>query len=254
MDHKELLKKCFEGHQPCVECDTVDGIDLISFGKEEDPYVLNFQIDGNNLSVNVIDKDRKQLIDNYVETFDSDEELEQKANDAAVAYNIILASKPAIDEKLESKEESSRRDEAVFHAREISSSCNSFVQKYDHDYSEDDVDFDKDLRSTIINIDDHRKSLASYLKISLYEDDNISDDGENTIEINSEDAGNNDNIESEDITDILNSASIQQLLEVATEKIRAYADSEEEEVVKRILEDIATQEDDIVDEISSLIE
>ena len=254
LDRKEILKSCLEGFQPCVECDTVDGVDVVSFGEENEPYVLNFQIDGDTLSVNIIDKDRKTIIDNYSETFESDEELKQKANDATVAYSVVLSAKPTVERKIESQEESTRRDEAVFHMKEIISGCKDFVDKYDHDYDEDDVDFDKDLRTAVINIDLNRSDIVDNMKTKLYEDSTPVDTPDRTGEIGSNQVIPNSTNTEEDIDEILRSASISQLLNAAANALHIKSSESEDEVVSRILDDIAVQAEELLDEFSSAID
>lgn len=244
MDRKSIIKESIKDKYKCLECDNIKGLDVLSFGDDNEPYVLNFQVDDDTVNVNIIDKDRKSVIDNYSESFEDEDELRDKIKDASVAYDLVISAKPVVEKKIESKEAAAERDEIIFHIGEIGKNCMNFFNKYDHDYNEDDVDFDTDLNNVLSNIDINKSDISKNFKL-IYEnkDSDMNDSESSTDEINN----------NTDIDEILNSADVTELLEIATNKLRQQSESEDDEVISRILDDIAMQTEDLLDELSSAV-
>lgn len=255
MDNKEILKAALESHHSCLECDTIEGTDIVSFGNETEPYVLNFQIKDGQIDVNIIDKDRKAVIDNYKETFETEEELTQKANDASVAYDVILSAKPEVEKKLESKEANTRRDDAVSRLNNIITGCNEFIDKWskaDVDMLSNENQFESDLKAALVNVDYHFQPLCKdILGKPLYEG---MLEGEEPAEKKDNDEGNNDTIDKEKVEDALNAASVHDLLQTTIDKLNERADEEEDEMIERVVSDIAIQAEEMLDELDSMIQ
>lgn len=255
LNHVDILKSCFEGVIPCVECDKIGEIALISFGEESEPYVLNFKLENSDITVNVIDKDRKAIVDSYSDTFETEEELRNKAMEAGVAYDVILASRPEVEQKLESKAESDRRDDVVYNFKAIKSEVLDFTEKYDHDYNEEDTNFDADAMRVSSNIEmylsDIKERCKGLLTESAEEPEELPvDQGEKKAN----EVSPKDTIEDEELAYALESAGELTLLQTLISKLNARAESEEDEINERVVSDVAIQLEELIEELETIVQ
>lgn len=256
MDRVQKLKAHFCESLNVLECDTVNGSEVVTFGVEEEPYVLNFQLDDeNSIRVTIIDKDKKTAIETYTDSYETEEQFDDKINEAEAAYDVILASKPQVEQKLESKAEADRRDEVVYRFKAIRSEVKDFTDKYDHDYGEEDVSFDNDALGVASNIEmylsDIKENCKSIVTESIEEPEELPvDQGEKKAN----EVSPKDTSEDEEIASALESAGELTLLQTLISKLNAIAEAEEDEINERVISDVAIQLDELLEELETIVQ
>lgn len=256
LNRVQQLKEHFERTMQLLECNTVNDSEVVTFGTEDEPYVLNFQLDDeNSIRVTIIDKDKKVAIETYTDTYEGEEQFADKMNEAEAAYDVILASKPKVEAKLESKAEEDRRDDIVYKFKAIKSEVLDFTEKYDHDYDEEDVSFDNDAIRVSSNIEmylsDIKKNCKGIVTESIEEPEELPvDQGEKKAnEVSPKDIS-----EDEELASALESAGELTLLQTLISKLNARAEAEEDEINERVISDVAIQLDDLLEELEAIVQ
>ena len=106
-----ILRVCGDNYQ-CLEADNVEGVDVITVGTPEEPYVLNFEVGDASVSINVIDKDEGSIIDEYEDTFTEDTFTDCVSN-AVTTYEAIVKDKEGIRKIQENRSQTQKFDEIL---------------------------------------------------------------------------------------------------------------------------------------------
>lgn len=95
--YKDKIMEACSGRYNCLEEAEQDGLEILTIGKEDEPLVLNFEIGDNAISVNVINKDTHELVDDYTDDFDSEAELGDIFDTAISTYESIKQLRPEVE-------------------------------------------------------------------------------------------------------------------------------------------------------------
>ena len=257
MNKLDVLKEHFGKTLNVLECDNVNGSDVVSFGTDEEPYVLNFQLDDDcTIRVSVINKEKKNIVDTYTDTYENEDEFSDRMDDAEAAYNVILASKPAVEAKLESKAEATRRGDIIDCMKMIQDDANRFTTKYDHDYNEADKDFyiDFAFAATAIEgvLNEAREHAGDYKPLKENEEpsNEPADQGEKAVDKKD----NKSVVEIDETAETLENANELTLLQVLIDKLNKRALNCEDEIDERVISDVAVQLDELLDELETIVQ
>lgn len=105
------MKACGSKYR-CLECENVNGIEVITIGTEDEPYVLNFEIGDASISINVIDKDKGSLVDDYEDNY-AEDTFEDCVSNAIMTYESIVKDKQHIIEVQQSRAKQKKFDEII---------------------------------------------------------------------------------------------------------------------------------------------
>lgn len=259
MNRVQQLKEHFERSMQLLECDTINDSEVVTFGTEGEPYVLNFQLDDEkSIRVTIIDKDKKAAIETYTDTYENEEQFADKINEAEAAYDVILASKPQVEAKLESKAEADRRDEIVFCMKTVIDDARKFTTKYDHDYDPEDTDFYTDFAfasAAIASVIREAQEYAGdYKPIVTESTDNNGEKPADQGEKKEKENSPKDTSDEDEIASALESAGELTLLQTLINKLNARAESEEDEINERVVSDVAIQLDELLEELETIVQ
>ena len=95
--YKDKIMEVCGSRYNCLEEAEQDGLEILTIGKEDEPLVLNFEIGDNAISVNVINKDTHELVDDYTDDFDSEAELGDIFDTAISTYESIKQLRPEVE-------------------------------------------------------------------------------------------------------------------------------------------------------------
>lgn len=96
----KFLEMCGNKYE-CLEDNKEDGVIVLSFGNEEEPLVLNFEIGKDKAVVNVINKDTHELVDDYDDELDSEGKIDELFDTAINTYESIKSLKSTNKLKIE---------------------------------------------------------------------------------------------------------------------------------------------------------
>ncbi len=234
MTNKEITESILSDKYKCLECENNETV--ISYGTEEEPYVLNFEINDDEISVNIIDKDKKIIIDTYDDSFETEDELKDKVTEARVSYEVIMSAKPKIEEKLNKEVNKMDKKKTVDTLEDIKDVVTKFL---------DSVKDDETLNDESIT------SLAQAIQTIVNDvhsvNENILDGSIADIQIRKKSTD-------EDIIDAIEDATISQLLQAVVDKLNEEVEDTEDEVTERVLSDIAVQTEEMMDELVSVLQ
>lgn len=218
-----------------IESDEVDGVCVITITDNSDNnLLLNYEIttddDGQSiLNVNVIDKDEQTVVDDY-ETEFSDDEFDHAVSNSIETFEAIRSTRKVPKKPVKESTESNSDK------------------------------FNKILEDGLKGIENLSDDELNQLDKFLLSDEVVKDNSQLTIDIahfaiqkerDSRDRDKSRVAESIDVETALDEASIIQLIDVATTKLEAAAEDEEDDTVKRIIEDIIADVWDISEELSN---
>lgn len=112
MKLQETIMKACGNKYKFLECENINGIDVVTVGTEDEPYVLNFEIGDASISINVIDKDKGSLVDEYDDTY-SEDTFEDCVSNAIMTYESIVKDKVRISEVQQSRAKQKKFDEII---------------------------------------------------------------------------------------------------------------------------------------------
>lgn len=231
----------------CLENEQSDGVDVITIAnRDNDALLLNYEIGDSTISVNVVNKQKGSVVDDY-DTDYTEDNFDDKIGTSISTYEAISksyskhlkeASKDDINDELKSKFDELMEEGS----NELLDSLSDEELKLFIDYieSSDNSSIAKKFAVKWVQllIDDRDAKKRSK---SLKED---SDDSDNIIP----------KIEDYDIEAALESATPCQLIQSAIDKVEKCLESNEDENVKTILDDVNAELTEILDEISSYTE
>lgn len=250
MTIKEHVNKACKGRYKYLECDNVDGTDVITLGTESEPFALNFEIGDKCISVSIIDKDKHEVIDDYDDVFETPEDLDELLNTAVDTYESMIKIKPRIIENKEKQEYRKLADEAAFHLNSIITCCEDYMRKFigNYDALDEDTGFKEYQKTLSYILYEVKDASETILNSDIRDIQNISEsnkltespsiDGENDDNENNIDRDSND----KDYTitdDTLESATVSDLLNTAADKIETAGKEQEDELNSKLLDDIA---------------
>lgn len=258
LDKVKLLKEHFSNMET-LECENIEGNDVVTFGTDGEPYVLNFQMNDDTITVTVIDKDEKKAIETYEDSFATEDEFKDKLNDATSAYTLIVNAKPQVEEAIEHVENQKVYDDAVFDVGSIMTACREFFNKYNHEYVKDEhAQFNEDLKTVLTDIYTFTKQLELKLPANLWESvDAIEEpmsEPEEPVENNSKEVSPKNTKTADEASEMLEEFGEIELLQILTNKLNARAEEAEDEITERVVSDVAIQCEELVDELSRIIE
>ena len=231
----------------CLENEHSDGVDVITIAnRDNDALLLNYEIGDSTISVNVVNKQKGSVVDEY-DTDYTDDNFDAKIGTSISTYEAISksyakhlneSSKETISDELKSKFD----DLMENGSNKLLDSLSDEELKLFIDYIEasDNSPIAKKfaIKWVQLLIDDRDAKKRS---TALTED---SEDSDNIIP----------NIEDSDIEYALDSATPCQLIQAAIDKIDNDLESNDDENVKTILDDVTAELIEILDEISSYTE
>ena len=137
---KETVAAKLKDKYTFLECDTSDELQLITVGTEEEPYALNIELQGNDIFVNIIDKDKRSIIDNYDDVVETDDAMNTFIDTAIATYESIVAAKPQVEAKLNENKYRETADEATFYLNNIITECKNYIDTFTRNYDNSDED------------------------------------------------------------------------------------------------------------------
>ena len=235
MNKRELIESILGDKYKCLECEENETI--ISYGTDDEPYILNVEIgDSNDLTVNIIDKDRKIIVDSYEDCYENEDEFKDKVVEARTSYEVILSAKPKIEEKINKEVNKMDKKKAVDTLEDIKDVVTKFL---------DSVKDDETLN------DESTTSLAQAIQTIVNDvhsvNENILDGSIADIQIRKKSTD-------EEIIDAIEDATISQLLQAVVDKLNEEVEDTEDEVTERVLSDIAVQTEEMMDELTSVLQ
>ncbi len=229
---KETVAAKIKDKYAFLECDISDELQLITVGNEEEPYALNIELQGNDIFVNIIDKDKHSIIDNYDDVVETDDAIDTFIDTAIATYESIIAAKPQVEAKLNENKYRETADEATFCLNNIISECNNYIDTFTKNY--DNSDEDEGFKNYVKTLENIKEEIRR---------------GYETVGI-------------EPVTDVCKCAenesvenkqpSILEMLENCCNVIKAIP-SEDDELQKRMFEDLSLDVEKVMTELEYLI-
>lgn len=113
LDKKSIVMEAAAPKYKCLESECCDGIDVITIGTDEEAFVLNFEIGEEGVTVNIIDKDKGALVDDYDASYNDEESLRNQVNHSIATYEAIIDAKPKIENEASAKEKKAKYDQLI---------------------------------------------------------------------------------------------------------------------------------------------
>lgn len=235
----------------CLENENMDNTDVITIAnRDSDALLLNYEIGDSMITVNVVNKDEGSIVDSYSTEYD-DSSFDNKIDTSIATYEAI---KKSVAHKLAENSSKSYTDEDIAKFRDIITNGGS---RDIYKLSKEDL---KKMYDFVSDCDDYKSARA----LILWQVQDAIDDFDRPEKNRRKFEDSADEIEyveepevevepKEDCIEFTD-ASIPDLLQACIDKLDVAIEEADDENKKVILDDVAAQLVELLDEVSSYVE
>ena len=247
MNLKESILALSENKYNCLESAEIDNIYVITLGNDTDDYALNFEVSPDNIGVNVIDVAEKSVIDNYDAEYKNEDEFKDGIITAVRTYEAIrrLKKKTPVTESFKVGDRiENTEDNRLGVVTEVISNKPEIDDTESAAYA---ITYD-DGQTEMLSAELMKKSnKKKEQKVESIEDTTTAEEPVTDAPAESEAAP------AKTIEEIIAEATNSQLINQLVININNASDKAEDELIKRVLNDIALQIEGLQEELDHIL-
>lgn len=240
MNLKEQIMSLSDNKFKCLESAEIGGIYVITLGDDSDDYALNFEVSTDNVGVNIIDTAEKSILDSYDAAYDNEDEFNDGIVTAVATYETIrrLRKKPAVTESFKVGDRiQNTEDDRLGEVTDVIS-------------NKPEID-DNESAAYAIKYDDGQTEMlsAELMKKTTKKKEQKVESVESSDNLEQP----TDTVATVDVETIIAEASNDQLINQLVININDASDKAEDELIKRVLNDIALQISGLKEELDHIL-